>query len=155
MNAALYGYAYREQFEEDAAEDDETTGYAAAYALSVSDVVVFAATAAIAGIIGNAAYDAIKAVVRRILSPEEVSSSDTGPDPDLFIRYVSEYHVYRVGHMSREIANRVVTEMFIDEQVHIRHSPEGAAMTSKEIEIEARRRVTAELRISTDVKSTS
>ena len=139
--AALYGYVYREQFEQDLADASEPAGYA----FSIDDALVFAAAAAISGVIGNAVYDAIKTAVQRILTEPREIASPAEPDADIVIRYVQEYHVHGLDNLPRELANLIVTEMFIDEKVHLRHSVEGARMTPDEIEEQAKRRVATEL----------
>jgi hypothetical protein len=139
--AALYGYAYREQFEQDLVDSAEPAGYA----IFVDDALVFAAAAAISGVIGNAVYDAIKAAVQRILQRPRELASPAEPNADIVVKYVREYHVYGLSNLPRDLANLIVTEMFIDEKVHLRHSVEGTRMTSEEIEDEAKRRVATEL----------
>lgn len=71
--AVQYGYAYRLVYEE---QYETNRNLPKRYSIPISDVLTFCALAAISGIVGNAAYDLIKAVINKILNQFEQQKTE-------------------------------------------------------------------------------
>jgi hypothetical protein len=119
-DAAVFGYFYRRAFER-SAERGETKKR---YALGVDDIFIFLALAIISGIVGNAAYNASWAALKRIISQvreryehwgelTQLKLFDNEEEVRRFIRYIVEFpHFLR--ELPPEIRTAIVEEMLVD-----------------------------------------
>jgi len=95
-DAARLGHVYREVYKRDKGAEHRD------YYIGVDDALVFAALAALSGVIGNATYDAIKAFIAR-LKKQGVNPKLAPPQINLFIQNVRNYHIEQMSATHTQI----------------------------------------------------
>lgn len=128
-NAFEFGYQYRTVFE---ADYKEARACNARYQLdSVSDIAAFAAVAALSGIIGNASYDLLKVVFRKIRRAarrlpaaeytvlDEVLATEAGRKK--FLEYIHDYARGFVRQRNRQVKAAIEEEIAAHCFVNERH----------------------------------
>ena len=134
-NAFKYGYQYRGCYE---AEYRETRKVASrCQLLSFSEFMTFAAIAAASGIVGNAAYDLIKAVLRKLwrqarqsrepreLLYAELFESDAGLRR--FIDCIRDYTQGFARLRNRQVKGAIEDEILVDVRINRRNETLNAA----------------------------
>lgn len=121
--AVRYGFDYRRSFERartDQAESIETIHFCLS---PPEQILVFAAAAAASGIIGNAAYDLIKAAIKKIIN--ECSNKGMQPRAETirlltdqqefeqFLKYLEEFYRGMSG-VDEKIRAHILEEVFAD-----------------------------------------
>ena len=88
-DAALYGHVYPERYKRDR---DEGRGDRR-YFIEIGEALVFAAVAALSGVIGNATYDAIKLFISRLRDQGIDDAQLKEPKINLFIQNVQKFYL--------------------------------------------------------------
>jgi hypothetical protein len=109
---AVFGYAYRLKFEEDL---ERASDIKSRYILHVEDIFTFAAVAALSGVIGNAAYDMVKATIQRLLRTYGRSQDELQLDVDVFIQYITEFHSTGYMQLPSQLREAIFEELLADE----------------------------------------
>lgn len=146
--AAEYGYLYRQTYEKDFHKGKLNSRYQ----ISFDEIWIFAALAALSGVIGNATYDLIKIAINKIRRKRAeftkasifVSASRVLGNEEqfkLFLRYIEEFHKQGLKGLPDEVAIAILEEMFVDETVKLlpRGSDGEHRVASKEELIEIHR----------------
>jgi len=100
ISAVTYGYHYRMRYERDFQQDNTLS---TKYKISVEEIWTFCALAVLSGIIGNVAYDLLKAVIKKILDQfkskgdltqvDEITEIADDPDKfELLLTYLRDYY---------------------------------------------------------------
>jgi DNA-directed RNA polymerase subunit RPC12/RpoP len=116
--AAEFGYNYRRAFERDYEEDGTCSRR---YSLSFDEILMFCAAAALSGIIGNVAYDVIKAALNKIIVQHKSRGQRRGiattedilndsHEFEIFVYYITDYY-NGMPNLNPEIKNAILDEI--------------------------------------------
>lgn len=126
-----FGYHYRLTYERDLDEGKlDAPNVRIRYALSIEVIWVFVALAALSGVIGNATWDFIKAVIKEIINSQTETNNRTRYESisrmleneerfGTFIQYIQEYHRKGINALHPKVAEAVAEEMIVDEAVSL------------------------------------
>lgn len=134
-NACEYGYQYRRVFEADYAAAGKCAGRYQLHTLS--EFMAFAAIAAASGVVGNASYDLIKAVLLKLWKQaqqnrepkesllSELFESEAGRRR--FLEYIHDYTNGFVRLRNRAVKAAIEEEIFVDVRINQRNESLNAA----------------------------
>lgn len=119
-DAVEFGYHYRQTYEDDLQAGELNVRHA----LVFDDIWIFAGLAALSGIIGNAAYDVLKIVIRKLrekraevieydMVQQALKNLENEEELRLFLQYILDYH-NSLENVDAQVKGVIIEEMIID-----------------------------------------